>query len=129
MIGPLTLKVGKALDEYYLAVGSELVRQAQVVLKARQNEWHFTARGFNMGRIRIFEAAYDVYRGVKGPPKTFYGKFWFFYYQAWIYKFSKSWRENIVEVGLRRLHDRGELERLLSTYTSGVIKSNDVEPL
>jgi len=107
MIGPLTLQVGKAVDKFISMLSSEILSK----LEAGQQDIELT-----IGRLPLFAAAHAIYKGDKAHPKILWGNFWFLYYQAWLWKFSKEWRENVMEVWLKRLHDKGELEKLLTFY-------------
>ena len=105
MLGPLTLKVAEAVDEY----ANKLTYKISDKLCAEQQDVEFT-----IIRIPLFIAAHDIYKGSNAHPKILWGNFWFLYYQAWLWKLSKDWREKVVEVWLNRLYDKGELQRLLT---------------
>ena len=107
MIGPLTLQVGKAFDEFISMLSSEIVGKLEV---GQQNI------ELEIQRVPLFQAAHAIYKGEEFQPKTLWGNFWFLYYQAWLWKFSRRWRENVMEVWLKRLCDKGELEQLLTFY-------------
>jgi hypothetical protein len=111
MIGPLTLQVGKIVDEYYNRLGYVVASKLATMIDEGQRHIDFPMR-----RIPLLVAARGVYRSEEVSPEILWGNFWFLYYQAWLWKFSKEWRENVMEVWLKRLHDKGELEKLLIFY-------------
>ena len=104
MISPLTLQACKAVDEFISMLSSEILGK----LEAGQQDIEFT-----MMRTPLLLAAHAICKGNEVHPKILWGNFWFLYYQAWLWKFYKEWRENIMEVWLKRLYDKGELEKLL----------------
>lgn len=107
MIGPLTLQVGKAVDEFIGMLSSEIVDKLETGQQDMELE---------IERVPLFTAAHAIYKGDKAHPKLLWGNFWFLYFQAWLWICSKEWRENVMEVWLKRLHDKGELEQLLTFY-------------
>ena len=107
MIGPLTLQVGKAVDEFDDLLGSKIAGE----LKAGKQDIEL-----EIPQVPVFTAAHAVYKGDMAHPKILWGNLWFLYYQAWLWKFSKDWGENVMEVWLKRLRDKGELEKLLIFY-------------
>ena len=111
MIGPLTLQVGKIVDEYYNRLGYVVASKLATMIDEGQRHIDFPMR-----RIPLLVAARGVYRSEEVSPEILWGNFWFLYYQAWLWKFSKEWRENVMEAWLKRLHDKGELEKLLIFY-------------
>jgi hypothetical protein len=108
MLGPLTLQVGKAADEYYNRLSHEVTSKLTTMVNEGQQHIEFA-----MIRTPLIVAAHGIYKSKEVNPKILWGNFWFLYYQAWLWKFSKEWRENVMEVWLKRLHDKGELEKLL----------------
>ena len=105
MIGPLTLQVGKAVDEFNDMLGSKIAGK----LEAGKRDIEL-----KIPQVPVFTAAHAVYKGDTAHPKTLWGNFWFLYYQAWLWRCSKGWRENVTEAWLRRLRDEGRLEQRLS---------------
>lgn len=104
MIGPLTLQVCKATDKFINGLGSEIFGK----LGTEQQHVEFT-----MIHTPLLLAAHAICKENEVHPKILWGNFWFLYYQAWLWKFSKEWREKIMEVWLKRLRNKGELEKLL----------------
>lgn len=104
MIGPLTLQVGKAVDEFNDMLGSKIARE----LEAGKQDIEL-----DIPQVPVFTAAHAVYKGDTAHPKILWGSFWFLYYQAWLWRCSRGWRESVTEAWLTRLQDKGELEQLL----------------
>jgi hypothetical protein len=104
MIGPLTLQVGKAVDEFNDILGSKIAGELQAGKRDIELE---------IPQVPVFTAAHAVYKGDTAHPSILWGNFWFLYYQAWLWRCSKGWRENVTEAWLRRLRDEGKLEQLL----------------
>lgn len=115
MLGQFTIQVGKTIDEYCIRLGSVVSNKITTMVHTGQNDIEFSIM-----RISLFIAAYNIYKGNEAHPKILWGNFWFLYYQAWLWKFSQKWRESVTEVWLKRLHDKGELERLLSELVESV---------
>jgi len=108
MIGPLTLQVGKAVDKFNDVLCSTLGSKIAGELAAGKRDIEL-----EIPQVPVFTAAHAVYKGDTVHPKILWGNFWFLYYQAWLWRCSKGWRENVTEAWLRRLRDEGRLEQLL----------------
>lgn len=107
MIGPLTLRIGKAVQDCVATLGSKVA----AVLDNSPRSIQIT-----MPTAPILGAAYAVSKGDWAHPRILWGKCWFVYYQAWLWRYSRRWREYIVEVWLRELDDKDDLEQLLVAY-------------
>jgi hypothetical protein len=117
MIGPLTIRVGKAVEECCAALDPKIA----AVLDTRPPGIEVT-----MPTVPVFAAAHSVWKGGWAHPRLLWGHFWFLYYQAWLWRCSKRWREYIVEIWLRGLNDKGELEQLLAFYVEAVCSYSHV---
>jgi len=107
MVGPLTIEVGKTYDGFIRMLGYDMVSKAATGQNNIEVE---------ILEVPLFQAAHAVYKGRNFQPNILWGNFWFLYYQAWLWKCSKRWRENVVEAWLKRLRDKGELGKLLAQY-------------
>lgn len=107
MIGPLTIRVAKTLEECFDTLGSGI---AAVLVTQPQ------AIEVTMPTVPVFGAAHSVWRGGGSHPRMIWGNLWFLYYQAWLWRCSRKWREYIVEIWLRELDAKGEFEQLLASY-------------
>ena len=119
MIGPLTIRVGKAVEECCGALGSKIA----AVLDTRPPGIEVT-----MPAVPVFAAAHSVWKGDWAHPRLLWGSFWVLYCQAWLWRCSRRWRERIVEIWLRELDDKGELEQLLASYVEAVRSCSYVAP-
>lgn len=108
MLGPLTLQVGKAFDEYSNRLSHEIANKLATMVNLKETSIEFT-----MLLTPVIRAASAVYKGEEFHPKILWGSFWFLYYQAWLWKFSREWREKVVEVWLERLRSKGKLGQFL----------------
>jgi hypothetical protein len=115
MIGSLTLQVGKAIDKLNDILGSKIAGELQAGKRDIELE---------IPEVPVFTAAHAVYEGDTAHPKILWGNFWFLYYQAWLWRFSKRWREDVTEAWLRRLRDEGKLEQLLGELEQLIISYN-----
>ena len=104
MIGPLTLQVGKAVEKLNDILGSKIAGELQAGKRDIE---------LQIPHVPVFTAAYAVYKGDTAHPSILWGSLWFLYYQAWLWRCSKGWRDNVTESWLRRLRDDGKLEQLL----------------
>ena len=105
MIGPLTTKVSKVMDKANEVIASHIFNK----LSASNSDINFS-----MSFSNILLAAHGVGHGNYVHPMILWGNYWFLYYQAWLWNFSKSWREKVTESWLERLQDKGELEVILN---------------
>jgi len=108
MLGPLTLQVGKAFDGYHNRLSREVSNKLATMVKLGDSSIEVT-----MLLTPVIRAAWTVYKGEGFHPKILWGNFWFLYYQAWLWKFSREWREKVTEVWLERLRSKGKLEQFL----------------
>ena len=105
MIGPLTLRACNAVDEFINKLGANIHTNLNNTTQCiGRTIWHNS----------VLLAAHAVCKHQEIHPRFLWGNLWFFYYQAWMWKFSKKWREIAVEKWLKSLDENGELEALLS---------------
>ena len=123
MLGPLTIMVAKIIDDYHEKLGAFMANEFVTSMSSGQKNPEFT-----YVRIPFMMAANGVYHGKKVHPQILWGKYWYLYPQAWLWILSKDWRENVIEVNLKRFNDIGELDRAINDLTMIFIRRSTNVP-